>query len=254
MAARTALPGRFVWHDLTTGDTKRGIEFYKGLFGWTVEEWKTDKGTYPMFKSGELAWGGAMDPQMPGVPPHWLCYVSVADVDRACQAASRMGGKVVLPAMDIPEVGRFAVVTDPQGAVFAPFTGVQEMPEPPPERKPGEFCWYQLRAGDPKALVGFYAELFGWDIRPGTAGGQPVLQVSRGGTPIADFVAIKGDGAHWLPYVVVDELGAALARAEKLGGLVAHPATDLPGMGCYAHVTDPVGASIGLWAGNATGK
>lgn len=114
-------PGTFCWDELHTRDLPAAKAFFMSLFGWTG---KGDEGgmDYWHWRNGGKDIGG-MTSHMggPNVPPHWLSYIAVSDVDGTSKQAATLGGKVLVPAMDIPKVGRFSVVQDPTGAVFSPF-------------------------------------------------------------------------------------------------------------------------------------
>lgn len=122
-------PGAFSWSELMTTDPAAATAFYGELFGWTLE--KMDMGMpYHVIKVGDAAIGGimGMPPGAPaGRPPMWASYVTVADVDSLVEKVEALGGKVHVPPQDIPTVGRFAVIQDPQGAVLNVITYV-EMP------------------------------------------------------------------------------------------------------------------------------
>ncbi len=123
-APPSGIPGTMCWNELATPDTGRAGPFYEGVFGWTrqVMPMATPSGDYTVFlKDGAMA-AGMME--MKGewwgdAPPHWMTYFSVADCDGSAAKAASLGGKVIVPPTDIPNVGRFAVIGDPQGAVFS---------------------------------------------------------------------------------------------------------------------------------------
>lgn len=117
-------PGSLTWTELLTTDTSKAGAFYTGLFGWGTETMPMTMvpgATYTMFKRGEAYAGGMMPitPQMGPIPPNWMSYFAVADVDAAAAKAARIGAKIHMPPTDIPNIGRFAVLADPQGAAFA---------------------------------------------------------------------------------------------------------------------------------------
>lgn len=111
-------PNSLCWNELYTRDTARAQAFYTGLFGWKA---KTDPGGYTEWVRGEGSVGGmmAIQPEWGPMPPHWLPYFSVKDCDATVKRAADLGGSVMMPARDIPKVGRFAILRDPQGAAFA---------------------------------------------------------------------------------------------------------------------------------------
>jgi predicted enzyme related to lactoylglutathione lyase len=111
--------GAFSWNELMTAEPAKAAEFYGSLFGWTIETMEMPTGTYRVIKVGGAPIAGMMsnpDPSHP-VPPHWSAYVTVENVDSTVDACPRLGGTVIVPIMEIPNVGRMAVLKDPQGAV-----------------------------------------------------------------------------------------------------------------------------------------
>lgn len=114
-------PGSFCWNELYTTDPARVAEFYMGLFGWTKDSKHTDMGEYVIFNLGDRNTAGMMKiPKEWGpVPPHWAVYFAVDDCDKSVDKAKGLGAKATVPPTDIPEVGRFAMLTDPQGAGFS---------------------------------------------------------------------------------------------------------------------------------------
>lgn len=117
------VPGALCWADLNTPDPQRASEFYSQLFGWKLETAEKDASGYLHIKNGEHFIGGIQPASQrnPGAPPHWLAYVLSNDCDATAVAAKKMGAKFYLPPMTMEGVGRMAVVSDPQGAVFAIF-------------------------------------------------------------------------------------------------------------------------------------
>jgi len=115
------VPNSFCWNELGTNDTKRAGEFYSNLFGWSRDTQNFGPMEYTMFKNGDRSAGGMyrITPEMGPIPPHWLVYFAVDDCDAKVQQATGLGASVMKPADDIPGVGRFAILNDPQGAAFA---------------------------------------------------------------------------------------------------------------------------------------
>ena len=111
--------GAFSWNELMTPEPAKAAEFYGSLFGWTIESMEMPMGTYRVIKVGGVPIAGMMnnpDPSQP-VPPHWSAYITVENVDATVEACPKLGGTVLVPIMEIPGVGRMAVLKDPQGAV-----------------------------------------------------------------------------------------------------------------------------------------
>jgi len=114
--------GAFSWCELMTNDAEAAKNFYGTLFNWTMERAPTSLNgvDYTIVKCAGRPVGGimAIPPSASGMPPYWASYVTVDDVDATAERAVEMGGKVCVPPQDIPEVGRFCVLQDPQGAVI----------------------------------------------------------------------------------------------------------------------------------------
>jgi predicted enzyme related to lactoylglutathione lyase len=116
-------PGALAWTQLNATAPALAIPFYTGLFGWAHRNDRMPQGgEYTTFMRGQTPVGGMM-PMPPGAgahaPTHWLNYFATADVDATAAKAASLGGKTYVPPTDIPGMGRFAVLADPQGAAFA---------------------------------------------------------------------------------------------------------------------------------------
>jgi predicted enzyme related to lactoylglutathione lyase len=116
--------GAFSWSELMTSDAKKATEFYGQLFGWKVEVMDMGNGPYHVVKAGDASVGGimGMPPTAQGIPPNWCPYVTVNDIDATAKQCVALGGKVLMGPLDIPTVGRFASLQDPQGAVINAIT------------------------------------------------------------------------------------------------------------------------------------
>ncbi len=117
--------GAFGWNELITTDKEAGKEFYSSLFGWETEEFPTDCGmSYSVVKVKGEEVGGimSMPEELKGMPPAWSVYVTVDDVDATAAQVEKLGGKLMRPPTDIPNIGRFCVLQDPQGAVICAIT------------------------------------------------------------------------------------------------------------------------------------
>ena len=114
-------PGAFSWSELMTTDPAAAAQFYGALFGWTVKDMDMGTGPYRVANVGDTGVAGimGMPPGAAPMPPAWGCYVTVDDVDATLAKAESLGGKTVMPPMDVPGVGRMAVLQDPQGAVLS---------------------------------------------------------------------------------------------------------------------------------------
>jgi predicted enzyme related to lactoylglutathione lyase len=118
--------GMFSWFELLTTDVEAAKKFYVALFGWKTKEMNMPGMDYTVISAGgeEVAGMMTLPPPAAGIPPHWGIYVTVDNVDATVKQAGELGGKTLVAPMDIPEVGRFAVIQDPQGAVVSVITYV----------------------------------------------------------------------------------------------------------------------------------
>ena len=153
--------GRFVWYDLMTTDPSKAEAFYTKVCGWGTQPWESPT-QYTMWTANGTPMGGVMPVQNPGAPPHWLAYIGCPDVDETVKKAESLGGKTFVKSTDIPNVGRFAVLGDPQGAVFSAFAS-SNPPQPEEDPKVGEFSWHELVTTDYDAGFRFYQTLYGWE-------------------------------------------------------------------------------------------
>jgi predicted enzyme related to lactoylglutathione lyase len=117
------VPGAFCWADLNTPDPARAKQFYSALLGWKISPGEHDTSGYEHIQNGDKMIGGIppLRPQSSEIPPHWLVYFLVSDVDATAAKAREMGAKIWLEPLSMEGVGRFAVIADPQGAAFAIF-------------------------------------------------------------------------------------------------------------------------------------
>lgn len=242
--------GSFVWYDLATTDPAAAARFYAGVVGWSPEP-VPDK-PYTLFKTGSAALAGVH--QMPadleerGVPPHWSGHIHVADVDASLAQVVEAGGQCRFGPADLPGVGRFAVVTDPDGAHFYLFTPSYDHWEPP-VMSPGSIGWRELHTRDQAAALGFYAGLFGWErsqaIETGPMGTYQLFAydgLDRGGMMNTQ----PGMPPHWLFYVAVDDVATAAERVKAGGGTIVFGPVEVPGGAWTLNCRDPQGAYFAL--------
>jgi predicted enzyme related to lactoylglutathione lyase len=248
----TTNAGRFVWHDLMTTNVKAAQAFYSELFGWVTREVNMGSmGSYIMISVNGRDIGGMvpLDSQK-GAPSHWIGYLTVENVDEATQETTAAGGNVVIPGTNIPSIGRFAVIADPQGAYVSPFA--PENPPPPESDSPptfGTFCWDELWTTDTDASSDFYGNLAGWDIEELPMPGNAYFIFKRGDQQAAGMTEVPQPRTtpFWLAYVAVNDVDEAAARAQKLGATQTLPPTDVPNIGRFAVLNDPTGAAVALF-------
>lgn len=234
--------GTFVWHENVTTDPKRAQEFYTQLFGWEIEVFKTDEFEYPMISVGGQSHGG-FPPVQEGTPPHWVGNVAVEDVDETVEQAKSAGGTLVHGPQDIPQVGRFAVLADPQGAVLVAFQSEGETPQ-----STGVFVWDELGTQDVESAERFYNAVFGWTTADmgEEYGGYKIFK--NGETDVGGLMKMPDASvpSMWSPYVAVEDADATVAKAGELGGATIMGPMDVPNVGRIAVLKDPVGAVFGI--------
>jgi predicted enzyme related to lactoylglutathione lyase len=249
MADRKTIPGKFVWFELETKDTAKAKGFYGELLGWKAQAFPMGQVTYDMILAGEsldTMIGGYAPPKRDGSA--WVASVSVNDVDAAAKAALANGGKVLEAPADVPTVGRSARIADPQGAELHVFKSDRGDPPDGPV-DPGRFFWNELHTSDPERAIAFYEKVVGFthrSVEMPQSGAYHILSqggVDRGGVTGHLRAGLR---PHWLPYVLVDDPDATLARAKKLGATIEIGPADIPDTGRFGVIQDPTGAVLAL--------
>lgn len=244
------LPGKFVWRNLVTEDPDAVKPFYAALFGWQFVEATSMGAPYSFVKSGGEVIGGISRNRrtVPDQPvSQWIAFLSVPSVDRAVDSVRREGGSVVAGPVDLPKVGRGAVVLDPEGAPLGLLRQTAGDPADPAEPPINGFLWAEHLSRKPGEAADFYARLAGAEVRKTDFAGT-TYWVLWNGRPRAGLLRnpIKHDRPVWLNYVRVADPAATAARAVQLGGrvlLAPHP--DVRG-GTLALIADPAGAVLAL--------
>ncbi len=242
--------GRFVWHELMTTDPQAAGAFYSKVLPWKTQP--SGVPDYALWVAGKTQTGGLMaqpeSARQSGAPPNWLVYIGTPDVDATAAAAERLGGKVLKAPADIPGVGRFAVIADPQGAAFAVF---KPGGNPPPDGAPTtDFSWHELATSDQHAALTFYSELFGWSRGPahdmGPAGSYQLIE--HGGEQIGGAYKLMDASKppHWLTYIRVASVDKAAAAAKAAGGRVTQGPMEVPGGSRIAQILDPQGGAFAV--------
>lgn len=241
--------GRVVWREAMTRDVAKAKRFYGELFGWSFQDMNMGPGgTYPTIQCGGKGIGGLMAmPAEMKMPCYWGSYVSVPDVDRACEAAKAAGGAVPWGPVDIPNVGRMATILDADQACISVIKTTPPDPHAPGRPGVGEFCWETLSTSDVERAKAFYTKVMPWKAAKGA--GMDTFSVGEGmENQVADIQKAQGPvPPNWLTFVVVAKLEPSAARAEQLGGRVLMPPMAIPTIGRIAVVADDQGAAIGLF-------
>jgi uncharacterized protein len=249
-------PSRFIWYELSTNDTAAAAVFYSSVIGWTSQDSQTPGMDYSLWLAGETMIGGMMkiapDAAAMGMRPVWLGYISVADTDKSVASIQGEGGKLLFGPIDVPNVGRFATVADPQGAAFYIMTPAMAGESTANQNAtPGHVGWNELHAKDHEAAFAFYNREFGWT--KGDAidmGPMGVYQLFNAGETTIGGMMTSPQAPHpfWTFYFNVPDIHAAKDRLEAAGGKVVNGPMPVPGGQMILNATDPEGAFFSLVA------
>jgi len=244
---------RIVWHDLMTTDIERAKDFYQALFGWTTfEQGMGPMGNYTLIQHQGQPIGGivGIDPKH-GLPSHWLCYLTVDDVEELCKRIPKLGGNVAVEPRGVPDVGRFAILHDPANGVFSAMQMVGDAGGPPRTKDHGMFYWDQLLTNNSDVMAKFYGEVFGWTVDKYEMGDLGYYGVFKSGEQaVAGMLPLAEDDARkpgWLPYIAVDDIDASVEKVKQLKVEVIAGPDVVYGIGKYAVVRDPTGGLFGLY-------
>ncbi|HEX8578584.1 MAG TPA: VOC family protein [Allosphingosinicella sp.] len=245
--------GSFIWYELLTTDADAAAAFYGEVIGWRATEAGVPGYDYRFFWAGEQGIGGHMNiPEEGaehGMRPGWYGFIGVNDVDATVAAIESEGGTVLMPAMDIPDVGRMALVTDPQHVPFYVMRGSSDQASDSFGRGQGHCCWNELSTADQGAALSFYTRHFGWEKGEAMPMGEmgDYVFINHDGGMIGAVMPHGGDGPlpAWRFYFVVPDIDAAAAKVTAAGGVVRHGPQEIPGGDFMLVATDPQGAVFG---------
>ncbi len=242
---------RFVWYDLFTLDLAAAKTFYGAVFGWGVQPHGED---YETWANGERFFGGLADlpadAKAMGAPPHWMAYISTDELDAKAAQATELGGKLFVPPTKIEGAGRFAVIADPQGGMFALYESTGDYDQPDPGV--GDFSWGELATDSLDGATGFYQALFGWKTEDTDMGGgwmYRLFTLEGMGRHMGGMFQKQPDmpfPTHWLHYVTVADIDTTIEAIKAAGGKVMNGPMDVPGGDRVAQCCDDQGAGFGL--------
>ena len=253
--------GDFVWYELMTPDPEGSKAFYDAVVGWNIGEAAPEFNGYRMIGRSDGKFAGGVMPltaemQQHGARPTWLGYIHVIDVDESVRQIAQAGGKALMHPFDIPNVGRIALVTDPQGAPFYVMKPIPPADDPTGKSdvfspdQPQRVRWNELSTSDPDAAVGFYTRQFGWkqegDMDMGEMGKYRFIQsgpvtigaIMRKPPPLPVSV--------WTYYIGVDDIDRAVAAIDNGGGRILNGPMEIPGGEFALNGMDPQGAAFGF--------
>ncbi|KAA0116311.1 VOC family protein [Methylobacterium sp. P1-11] len=251
--------GKPIWFELNAADQDAAQAFYEAVAGWRITPSPMlEHGGYRVAEADGMPVAGIRGsmPEAPGFPG-WAVYLATLDVDAIASRVVELGGQIRFGPVDIPHVGRFAMVSDPQDVVFALMAATSPDESrafgPVPlgtEQTLGQGVWIELATPDPEAAFAFYGALFGWE----KLGAMPM-----GGMGEYAFIG-QGDlrpgavmsstateaPARWNWYVHVADIDATLASVRERGGTVLQGPDPIPGGSYSAYIADPAGNRLGV--------
>jgi hypothetical protein len=251
----------FVWYELVTNDMDKAVAFYSKVVGWDIKDSGMPGMRYMLFgKNGKdvggmMTWAGAGAPEM---PPEWMGHIHTAKLDAELEAVAADGGIIIKPATDIPNVGRFAVVLDPQKVKYMLFEPIAGQPAPARlgQNEAGNVGWHELLTDNWEKAWEYYSKHYGWEKDfAHDMGPMGVYQTFRTDKPIFDGGMMSAKGVqgmpddmppHWNYYFVVDDVDAAVGRINDAGGKVIMGPHDVPGGSRIVQGLDDQGAGFAL--------
>jgi predicted enzyme related to lactoylglutathione lyase len=237
-------PGMFCWIELGTNDAAAAKSFYSSVFGWKINDMPIPDGSvYTMLQVDGHDLGALYENKEHR--PAWSSYVNVTSVDESAQKAQENGAKVVAPPFDVMDVGRMAIIADPQGASLCLWKPGKHIGA----TIRGEFntlCWNELMTSDIEGAREFYKALFGWSLKVS----PEYTEINVGSNGIGGMMQItpemQGMPTAWTPYFCVADADATVEKIKSVGGQVFMGPQDIPNVGRFAVCADPQGAMFNI--------
>ena len=246
--------GDFIWYELMTGDARAAKRFYDPVAGWDIEAQPSGEMDYRMIDTGDGLVGGTLtltrEMADHGARPTWLGYIGVDDVDATIARIEDEGGTTLMPAHDLPDVGRIAMAADPQDNAFYVMRGASdEVSTAVAPENLGHTAWNELSTSDLDAAKRFYPTVFGWtlgDVMPmGEMGDYQFID--HGGRMIGAMMkAAPGAPTGWGFAFHNRDIDAAAGRIKQLGGTVRDGPMEVPGDQRALMASDPEGVPFML--------
>ena len=253
--------GGYIWYELLTPDAEGSKAFYDSVIGWNIGEAVPEFQGYRMIGRSDGKFAGGVMPlsaemQQHGARPTWLGYIHVSNVDDSVARIEQAGGKTIMPPFDIPNVGRIAMVADPQGAPFYVMKPIPPADDPNAQSdvfSPTEaqhVRWNELSTSDQDGAIGFYSRQFGWkqegDMDMGEMGRYAFIQAN--GVTIGAIMRKPPQlpVSVWTYYIGVDDIDRAVKAITDGGGRLLNGPMEIPGGEFALNGLDPQGAAFGL--------
>ena len=247
--------GSFCWIELATSDQTAAKKFYGALFGWTPNDMPMGPSeVYTIFRlekrDAAAAYTLRPDQVAQHVPPNWILYIQVDNVDISAAKVTELGGKVILPPFDVMDAGRMAVIQDPTGAYFCLWQSKQNTGIGI-HSVHGTLCWGDLSTSDTDRAQKFYSSLVGWEFVSDPKDKSGYLHIKNGehfigGMPPSKYLQ-PGVPPHWLAYFLVDDVDVTANKAKEMGAKLFMPPMTMEGVGRLSIMADPQGATFAIF-------
>ncbi len=246
-ASKQQHPGMVVWRDLLTRDVRVAADFYRDVFGWRFDFSADGDYAYATLDGAPIASIVRYDDDVNEAEGLWLISIAVADVDAAVRQVGSGGGEVLQAAEDLPGRGRYALISDPSGAVSMLLRA--DGGDPDVVSAANRWLWAELWTDDVAAATRFYETVFGYrsaSVNDGTGGAYMVLGRDR--SPYASVVRIPLPDVepNWLSYMLVEDVDATARSVLRAGGSVLLPPQKDELNQDVAIVADPTGGVFAL--------
>jgi len=242
------------WVELSTIDDQAALAFYGALFGWVDDphEIGPDMFYHMQMLNGLEAAAIYQQSELErshNVPPHWRTYFTVDNVDQSAEKAKELDGTLVMEPMDVFDAGRMTMIQDPQGAIFALWQPKEHIGFRV-NGESGANMWSELLTTAPEDATKFYSGLLGLNSSK-MPGPMDYTMLNVAETGVAGVMAINSEMGpippNWTVYFGVDNVDAAIKKAESLGGSTVVPAMDIPEIGRFAGLQDSQGAMFSVF-------
>jgi len=252
--------GDFVWYELMTGDADAAQAFYSGLLGWTYSGSSMDGVDYRIFSAGDAQVGGLLQltPQMigHGAQPAWVGYIRVDDAAAAVASARDAGANILMEGNEVPGVGPFAMLQDPEGAFFYVLedrSGEESRAFSTDDNGHGHCAWNELMAGNLKTATDFYAKQFGWSVAETMDMGEMGMYDMLKNGADRDFMfggvmqrPEEMPVSAWTFYFRLPQIDAAAEYLTANGGQIIVGPMEIPGGEFIINGVDPQGAMFSV--------
>jgi uncharacterized protein len=247
------MQSKHIWYELLTSSIDDAATFYQTVIGWTIGGSAYPTMDYRMIVKENVNVGGLMTlpagAAASGMSPTWLGYIYVEDVDIAAAAIEQSGGKIHMAPQTMENVGRMAMVTDPQGAPFYIMTPSGTGESTVFASKEGHCNWNELRTSDVKAATQFYEKHFNWKVTEtmdmGDMGTYYMYNYGEGDS-VTGMMELPIEKPNWLFVFGVADIDATAERIKDGGGAVLNGPHQVPGGGWVVYANDPQGASFAV--------